>query len=89
MALGAQRADVLNLVVGHGMKLAGAGALLGVAAALAATRVMRTLLYETSPTDPLSFAAVLLLLTAVALVACLVPALRATRVDPLITLRSE
>ncbi len=89
MALGALPNDVLRMVVGHGMKLAGAGAAIGIAAALGATRVMRALLFETSPTDPLTFIAVVTLLVAVALLACIVPALRATRVDPLIALRYE
>ncbi|MGH9794392.1 MAG: ABC transporter permease [Candidatus Acidiferrales bacterium] len=89
MALGAARADVLRMVVGHGMTLAGAGVAIGLAGALAATRVVRTLLYETSPTDPLTFAVVVVLLAAVALLACIIPALRATRVDPLIALRYE
>jgi putative ABC transport system permease protein len=89
MALGALPRDVLRMMVGHGMKLAGAGAVIGIAAALGVTRVMRALLFETSPTDPLTFAAVVTLLVAVALLACIVPALRATRVDPLIALRYE
>jgi putative ABC transport system permease protein len=89
MALGAQRADVLRMVLSHGMKLAAVGAAIGLAGSLAVTRVMHTLLYETSPTDPLTFAAVIALLAAVALLACVVPALRATRVDPLIALRYE
>jgi putative ABC transport system permease protein len=89
MALGALPGDVLRMVVGHGMKLAGAGAVIGIAAALGVTRVMRALLFETSPTDPLTFAVVVALLVAVALLACIVPALRATRVDPLIALRYE
>jgi putative ABC transport system permease protein len=89
MALGAQPRDVLRMVVGHGMKLAGAGAAIGLAVALGVTRVMRALLYETSPTDPLTFAVVVALLVAVALLACIVPARRATRVDPLIALRYE
>jgi len=89
MALGALRGDVLRMVVGHGMKLAGTGAAIGLIAAFAITRVMSALLYETSPTDPLTFAAVVTLLLAVALLACAVPALRATRVDPLVALRYE
>ena len=89
MALGARRADVLRMVLSYGMKLAGIGAVVGLAGALAATRVMRTLLYETSPTDPVTFAVVVLLLASIALLACIVPALRATRTDPLIALRYE
>ncbi|MGH9815692.1 MAG: ABC transporter permease [Candidatus Acidiferrales bacterium] len=89
MALGAARVDVLRMVVSHGMKLAGAGAVIGLLGAFASTRVMRALLYETSPTDPLTFAVVVVLLSAVALLACIVPALRATRVDPLVALHYE
>lgn len=89
IALGAQPGDVLRMVVGHGMKLAGAGAVIGLAAALGVTRVMSALLFETSPTDPLTFLVVVALLVGVALLACAIPALRATRVDPLIALRYE
>jgi len=89
MALGAQPGDVLRMVVGQGMKLAVAGAVIGLAVALGVTRVMSTLLYETSPTDPLTFVIVVTLLVGVALLACIVPARRATRVDPLIALRYE
>ncbi len=89
MALGAQPRDVLRMVVAHGMKLAGAGALIGLAVALGVTRVMGALLFETSPTDPVTFSVVVLLLVGVALLACAIPARRATRVDPLIALRYE
>ncbi len=89
MALGAQPRDVLRMVAGHGMKLAGAGAAIGLAVAAGVTRVMRALLFETSPTDPLTFALVPILLAAVALLACAIPAWRATRVDPLVALRYE
>ena len=89
MALGAQAGDVLRMVLAQGMTLAGAGIAIGVVAALGVTRVMRALLYETSATDPLTFAAVVPLLGAAALVACWVPARRAMRADPIVALRRE
>jgi putative ABC transport system permease protein len=89
MALGAPRRGVIRLVVGHGMKLALAGVALGLAGALALTRLMSSLLFDMSPTDPLTFAAVSLILAAVSLVATYVPARRASRVDPMLALRHE
>jgi putative ABC transport system permease protein len=89
MALGAQAADVRRLVLGQGMMLAGIGIAIGLVGALGVTRVMRALLYETSPTDPLTFAGVVPLLVASALVACWLPARRAMRVDPIVALRCE
>ena len=89
IALGARAADVLRMVLGQGVALTAAGIAVGLVAALAVTRVMRALLYDTSPTDPLTFAAVVPVLGAAALLACWVPARRATRADPIAALRSE
>jgi putative ABC transport system permease protein len=89
MALGAQRSDVLRLVLRHGGMLAGLGVMIGLGGAVALTRVMRTLLVEVSPTDPVIFSLVPLLLAAVTLLACLLPARRATKVEPMIALRYE
>jgi putative ABC transport system permease protein len=89
LALGAQRQDVLKLVVRQGMVLALLGVAVGLAAAIAFTRVMGSLLFEITPTDPVTFIMVSVLLTIVALAACFIPALRASRVDPIVALRYE
>jgi putative ABC transport system permease protein len=89
MSLGAQRRDVFRLVVGQGALLAGVGMAVGLACALALTRLMSSLLFAVGARDPLTFAAAPLLLLLVALVACAVPALRATRVQPVMALRAD
>jgi predicted lysophospholipase L1 biosynthesis ABC-type transport system permease subunit len=89
MALGAQRRDVLALVLGRGLRLALVGVLIGLAGALALTRVLAGLLYGVSATDPLTLGGIAALLVAAALVACLAPARRATKVDPLVALKYE
>ncbi|HKA19450.1 MAG TPA: FtsX-like permease family protein, partial [Blastocatellia bacterium] len=89
MALGASRPSVLRLVVRNGMTLAIIGAALGVVASLALTRLISSLLYGVSPTDPLTFLTITLIITGVSFIATVVPAHRATRVDPMVALRYE
>jgi putative ABC transport system permease protein len=89
MALGAQKRDVLKLVVGRGMALAVMGIAIGLVASLALTRLMRSLLFEVTPTDWLTFVITSLVLLTVALLACYIPARRAAKVDPLVALRYE
>ena len=88
-SLGASRQRVLWLIVSEGLKLAGVGIVVGLAGALAATRLLQAILFDVKPWDPATFAGVALFLLAVALSACLVPALRATAIDPVVALRTE
>jgi predicted permease len=88
-ALGAEKVDVLRLVLGQGMKLTAAGAVLGIALALGLTRYAKSLLFGVGASDPMTFVAVTVLLLGVTLLACYVPARRATRVDPVVALRYE
>jgi ABC-type antimicrobial peptide transport system permease subunit len=89
LALGAEPRNILKLVVGHGMLLAGTGVVLGLVGAIALTRVMNSWLFGLSATDPLTFSVMALLLLVVALLACYLPARRATKVDPMVALRYE
>jgi ABC-type antimicrobial peptide transport system permease subunit len=89
MALGAARGNVLRMVLGQGMRIATIGAVAGLGIAFATARLMSGLLFGIKASDPLTFVGVTLLLGAVAAAACLIPARRATRVDPLVALRYE
>ncbi len=89
MALGAQRGDVVRLILSHGLRLALVGLAIGIAGALASTRALSRMLFGVSTTDPMIFAGLSLLLIAVAAVASYVPARRAMRVDPMVALRYE
>jgi ABC-type antimicrobial peptide transport system permease subunit len=89
VALGAARRDVLRLIIGQGLRLAAVGVMVGLAGAFAVTPIIRTLLYNVTPTDPLSFASVAAFLIGVAAVASYVPARRALRVNPIVALRGE
>jgi putative ABC transport system permease protein len=89
MALGARRSDVLQMTIKQGLKLVSAGMMLGLAAAFLMTRVLASLLFGISATDPVTFIGISLVLFAVAIVASYVPALRATKVDPIIAVRAQ
>jgi len=89
MALGARPLHVLRLVLGQSLGMLLIGTVIGLAGALALTRLMRTLLFEIMATDPLTYVSVIGLLTVVTLLACYIPARRAAKIDPLIALRYE
>ena len=89
IALGAEKRDVLRLVLGDGMSLLGIGVVAGLVGALFLTRIVQSLLFQVNPTDVATFVSIPVLLAAVAFFACYVPARRATHVDPIIALRDE
>src|SRR4029078_12281308 len=89
IALGAERHDIIGLIVGQGLKLIVIGAAIGLALAFALTRVLKSLLFGINATDPLTFGVIAIVMIGFALLACYLPARRATRVDPLVALRYE
>src|SRR2546421_5552191 len=89
IAIGAQPRDVFRMILGQGMLLTTAGLIAGLLGAFALTRLMTTMLFGVKPTDPATFAVVALMLTVVALVACYIPGRRATKIDPVDSLRYE
>jgi len=89
MALGADAGDLVTMVLWHGMFLTGTGVVLGVVGALGVSRMIRGLLFGVGPVDPVSYLAAVLLLGGTSMVACWLPAQRATRVDPMVALRYE
>ncbi len=89
MALGAETTRIVRLVVGHGAAMVGTGLVIGLAGALALTRLMTGLMFKVSVTDPAVFGLISLTLLIVALVACFIPARKAARIDPMVALRSE
>jgi ABC-type antimicrobial peptide transport system permease subunit len=89
MALGASRRDVLKLVINQGMRLVGAGMVVGLVASVGVSQTLRSMLFRITPTDPGTFGVMLSILISVALLAICIPALRATRIDPNVALRNE
>ena len=89
MALGANWANISKMVVGQGLRLAGIGLAIGLAIALVITRLIGGLLFGVSPSDPLTYSVIIVALGAIAILACLVPARRAVKVDPLIALKQD
>ena len=89
VALGAQRLDILRMAIGEGMLVVAVGLIVGIGGALAVTRVFRSMLFGVDATDPITLAVVAGILASVALLACYIPARRATRVDPMVALRHE
>jgi ABC-type antimicrobial peptide transport system permease subunit len=89
MVLGATRTTVLRMILGQGLRLTGAGLLAGVSGAVAGTRLLQAQLFNVRPTDPLTIVTVAVFIAVVASVACLIPANRAARVDPMVVLRDE
>lgn len=89
MAIGARGDDVIKMIVAEGLKLAVVGVTIGVIGAIALTRLITSLLYDVSPVDPVTFLGVSLVLALAALVASYIPALKATRVDPVLALKHE
>jgi putative ABC transport system permease protein len=89
MAMGAQIADIMRLILGQGLVLVAVGGVIGITVALAAGRVLRAYLFGVSSTDPVTFLAAALLLGSVAFLACWLPARRAAKVDPMVALRCE
>jgi ABC-type antimicrobial peptide transport system permease subunit len=89
MALGATRGNVMSNILGQGLRLTGIGLVVGLAAAFGLTRLLQAQLFNITPTDPMTMASVAVFISLVALVACYIPAARATRVDPMVVLRDE
>jgi ABC-type antimicrobial peptide transport system permease subunit len=89
MALGATRGNVLSMVLGHGVRLTIAGLIAGIAASFVLTRLLRAQLFNVNPSDPLTMSAVTVFIACVSVIACYIPASRATRVDPMVVLRDE